>query len=861
MIEKVAKKAREDCYFLELYNKLEDMVLREFANIELSEDILLNSKELNDLLRFADIFASTSISDLRNLANKIVANLSIFYKDNDVYKTYAFSIFTKMGLFPSLLLLDDNINNINIPDDIRLLEAIKKIVQEDNQLNIVYTDKQYEVVCDLNRKNNYSLSAPTSFGKTMIISNFINKIINDKKSCNICILVPTNALLKEIQLDMKMKYEIQNKSIKVISYPEIKDKDKHFDNLILVFTPERLLEYYANENPEIEYLFIDEAQKTVKDSDERTPLYYNVISYASFKGTKLYFLSPNISNPEIFLSLVNRDENNIKLVGDKLVSQNRFIFDFNNSTIKYLDFNNRLREVRSSELSASKLCDAIKIVYKTNLKELSTLVYFSSKAKMIDSMLEYISDEEVTQDEEILKLIDVVKSTVHEKYYLIKALEKGIAFHYGQMPKIIREKIEDLFRNKTIKLLFTTSTLLEGVNIQAKNIILTSDNNGLSDLSEEDFLNLIGRAGRFRSELFGNVVCIVMGNSSNMKYKFFASQNVRDLKSDVISSTTGNFYKDIGCFVKNDKPVTKNPEKHKKIMNIREQYANIAILHNKISYNSRLNTNLIKVTKNTSIFSNINKNLNSADKLPKYNEFISIPVKYQNKVLNSTNYCDTIFKVFDPIDITYDQFLIFISFLFHSYKLYDRGLVEYENSYKYYANLVYEWIKGRPLKVIIQKTIAKLSNKQIEFYLDYYFIDGKKYYKAYDGSEKHINLVINDILDKIETDVKHMLKTHISNFIYLNVRNGNFDKRMTRLIDFVEFGTMNFKIIELQKFGFSRELSQFIIDNFSDDIIFENGELVSINFNNIYKNFDLTNPLMHELDDYSYLIDIKQYKI
>ena len=857
MIEKIAEKARTNSYFLELYNKLDDMVLHEFANIKYSEDMILNSKELNDLLRFADIFASTLNSDLRNLANKIVSNLSIFYKDNNVYKSYAFSIFTKMGLFPSLLLLDENVNNISIPDDIRILEAIKKTMQEDKQLNIIYTDKQYEVVCDLNRKNNYSLSAPTSFGKTMIISNFINKIITDKKCCNICILVPTNALLKEIYLDMKMKYETQNKSIKVISYPEIKDKDKHFDNLILVFTPERLLDYYANDNPEIEYLFIDEAQKTVKNSDERTPLYYNVISYASFKGSKLYFLSPNISNPEIFLSLVNRDENNVKRVGDKLVSQNRFIFDFNNSKIKYLGSDNMIREVSTPELVSMKLCEAIKLVYKHNLKETSTLVYFSSKSKMIDAMLEYIENEEYTKNEEILKLIDVVKSTVHDKYYLIKALERGIAFHYGQMPKVIREKIEDLFRNKTIKLLFTTSTLLEGVNIQAKNIILTSDNNGLSDLSEEDFLNLIGRAGRFRSELFGNVVCIVLGNSSKMRYKYFSSQNVSELKSDVISSTTGNFYKDIGCFIENKRPVTKNPDEHKKIMYIREQYANIAIFHNKISYNSKLNTNLIKVTKNTSIFNNINKNSNTADKLPKYNEFISIPIKYQNKILNTT-YGDTIFKNFDPMYITYDQFLILIKLLFESYKLYNRGLVEYENSYKYYANLVYEWIKGRPLNVIIQKTLSKLANNKIDFYLDFYFIDGKKYYNAYDGSEKHINLVINDILDKIETDVKHMLKMHISNFIYLNVQNGNFDDRMLRLIDFIEFGTMNYKIIELQKFGFSRELSQFIIDYFSDEIIFENGELISINFHNIYKNFDQTNPLMHELEDYSYLLGKKQ---
>ena len=83
---------------------------------------------------------------------------------------------------------------------------------------------------------------------------------------------------------------------------------------------------------------------------------------------------------------------------------------------------------------------AIKHTYKNYLNDTSTIVYFSSKMKMSEVLLDYLYNEKKTEDEEILNLIKVVKETVHEKYYLVKALEHGIAYHYGQMPKAIREK-------------------------------------------------------------------------------------------------------------------------------------------------------------------------------------------------------------------------------------------------------------------------------------------------------------------------------------------------------------------------------------------------------------------------------------
>lgn len=854
LVDKIILNAEKSEYFKELFDKLEKLNYYSFLKSPKREQCCFSNKELNDILRFADVFASSDNSKFRNYANRIVSNLYEYYHDNEIYRSYSVSIYTKMGLFPSIDILNNrDDNNISVPKDIALLETYKKGLQYDKALDICYTDKQFEVVKEIQKKNNFSLSAPTSFGKTMIISNFINKVIQTKRNCSICILVPTNALLKEISTTMKTRYE--SEKVKVLIYPDVKEKDKHFENLIFVFTPERLVSYYANNSLDIDYLFVDEAQKMIKPNDERSPVFYNAISYASYRGTKLFFLSPNIENPEVFLSLSDRDESSVKKISDKLVIQNRYLFDFGTRRVQYLNYLNEIIDEELLEDGITSLSEAIKHTYKSYLKDTSTIVYFSSKSKMSEVLLDYLDDEDKTEDEEILNLIKVVKETVHEKYYLVKALEHGVAYHYGQMPKVIREKIEDLFRRKVIKLIFTTSTLLEGVNIQAKNIILTSDNNGFSDLTEEDFLNLIGRAGRFRSELYGNVICLKGAFENSQRYKYFSSQNVSNLNSEILSSIRGNFYKDIKQIIQGKQPITKKLEEDHKKHLIREQYANIAILHNKINYNSKLKTNLIRATSDPSVFKQIDKDGSSVDKLESFKEYTTIPIKYQQKVF-ATQDPQIIqrFKDFDANLLTYSDIAFLTEKIMKTYEFYKRGLVKYEKSYNYYAHLIYSWIEGTTVAYVIKSTIDKIEKREILFLLDEYYVEGHRKYRDYIGDERQINLIINDILEKVENDIKHLCKTYFANYIYLNIQNGTMNPEMEKLVDYIEFGTTNYKTIEMQKFGFSRELSMYIQKKHSDCLNFSMGELENIDFEKLFQDFDQSNVLYEELKEYEYAL-------
>jgi hypothetical protein len=98
---------------------------------------------------------------------------------------------------------------------------------------------------------------------------------------------------------------------------------------------------------------------------------------------------------------------------------------------------------------------------------------------------------------------------VHPHFRLAPLVERGVAFHFGNMPSLIRLEIERLFRAGKIRFLVCTSTLIEGVNLSCRTIVLRGPRKGMGHPMEpHDFWNLAGRAGRWGDEFQGNIICI-----------------------------------------------------------------------------------------------------------------------------------------------------------------------------------------------------------------------------------------------------------------------------------------------------------------------------------------------------------------
>ncbi|RKH32739.1 hypothetical protein D7Y13_06540 [Corallococcus praedator] len=112
-------------------------------------------------------------------------------------------------------------------------------------------------------------------------------------------------------------------------------------------------------------------------------------------------------------------------------------------------------------------------------------------------------------EEELQELIDFMQNHIHRSYALIEVLRRGVAYHYGAMPHVVRARIEDLVRTGKIRFVCCTSTLLQGVNLPAKNLFVQQPMRGRKKpMSSGDFWNLAGRAGRLRYTFTGNVWCL-----------------------------------------------------------------------------------------------------------------------------------------------------------------------------------------------------------------------------------------------------------------------------------------------------------------------------------------------------------------
>jgi hypothetical protein len=109
---------------------------------------------------------------------------------------------------------------------------------------------------------------------------------------------------------------------------------------------------------------------------------------------------------------------------------------------------------------------------------------------------------DIIENEEIQNACDDISEILHHDYELLDCIKKGVIYHHGSVPDIVRLFIEYLYSTiKEIKYVVTSSTLLEGVNIPAEKLFLLECKKGRSNLTASQFKNLVGRVCRFR-ELF-----------------------------------------------------------------------------------------------------------------------------------------------------------------------------------------------------------------------------------------------------------------------------------------------------------------------------------------------------------------------
>ncbi|MCL2083258.1 MAG: DEAD/DEAH box helicase [Oscillospiraceae bacterium] len=386
-------------------------------------------------------------------------------------------IIEAIGFYPYISKNAESIHLDTLADEIR-----QKSFLSDFLPNTYMHSKQKELSDYLRSDKNVVASAPTSFGKSLLIE----ELVASQEYRNIVIIQPTLALLDETRVKLK-KYKTHYKIVVRTSQDHTPEKGDLF-----LLTAERVMEYV--DFPKIDLLIIDEFYKmSLRCTDNRADILNNAFLkiYDTF-NPKFYLLGPNIDGiTEGFEERYNA----IFFKSDySLVDCN--VIDLSN------DYPQNQTQRTIDKQKMSNLCKLL-----DELNDSQTLVYCATPARARRFAKEYyehlVSSNILPKTN--LPIIEWIEKNISRHWCLAKELKYGIAIHDGSLQKHIGASIIQYFNQRHLRCVFCTSTIIEGVNTSAKNIVLFDGKKGGKEIDFFDYSNIKGRSGRLMEHYVGNI--------------------------------------------------------------------------------------------------------------------------------------------------------------------------------------------------------------------------------------------------------------------------------------------------------------------------------------------------------------------
>ena len=389
-----------------------------------------------------------------------------------------------------LLLKKDN--NINVPNidlgfydlttyysneedsiisKILIYENEKRRIQHITNKKIFFMPEQEETIKCINEHDRIIISAPTSFGKTLILKEYIYR--NKDRLKNIVYIVPTNALAYELEKDFKNNNSF-NTSYLIFDKNKSNVNKNDQERLLFIGTQEKFMEINDSFDS-IDLFVIDEAYKLSESIKKQRGFKLSEVFVNSIdkKTTKIVLLTPNA----------------------ELVGFDKFGF------YEYQTYFNAV-DKQFHSINVNEFND----ILINKAKKDKTILYCGTPNDMV-KIAEDIKKINKVESE----FISFLEKEFHPDWSVIKLLKKGILTHHGLMPKYIQNHMMDLFvNNNDYNLLIGTNSISEGINTPTKNLFFYKDINVNSTKNKGSLLykNTIGRAGRLGKYPIGHVYSI-----------------------------------------------------------------------------------------------------------------------------------------------------------------------------------------------------------------------------------------------------------------------------------------------------------------------------------------------------------------
>lgn len=349
--------------------------------------------------------------------------------------------------------------------DLLALEAHRPLDYPDER--VIFHPVQARAYRELLAGRSVILSAPTSFGKSLIL----DAALRSNRFGNVAVVVPTLALIDET----RRRLVALDSGHKVVTHPSQSLSQRN----VLVMTQERLLEMESL--PALDLFMIDEFYKLSLPGgqEDRAVLLNHALRRLLKTGAPFYFAGPNVQTlasglPEQFeASFIATDYSTVAV------------------DLTVLD-----QPPRAQRIGAlMDLCGRL---------EGPTLIYCSrpeSAREVVGAMLE----AGFGRPSDLGSAADWIGREFHPQWLTGRAIRESIGLHHGKLPRALAQFQVDAFNDGRLDWLVCTSTLIEGVNTSAKNVVIYDHILNRRNLDYFTFANIRGRSGRMRRHHVGRV--------------------------------------------------------------------------------------------------------------------------------------------------------------------------------------------------------------------------------------------------------------------------------------------------------------------------------------------------------------------
>jgi len=477
----------------------------------------LDDEGLARLLNSASVFALADDEESRDLAQQIAVFASLAFDSPEV-RGAAVHVLSGLGNFPGLKKIEPkSLDGLGFHTHLRsaLLKELASVEMDGSRISL--TDFQLDVWQMLKSSAATAISAPTSAGKSFVVLEHLAETAIRATNFVAMYIAPTRALLAEIQGKLERRLAKISSELRITTIP-VADPE-HRTKQIYILTQERaqLLLSAMDLVDAINLVIVDEAQAIGDDS--RGMILQDVIEKIreASPSARFLLLAPGATGFNQVGESVGLDKLDVMETGLSPVVQNRISVRFppENEHRVHLDLvtADRLDPIgsytfqRGFALGEDQKLAAVAEEFGASGR---SLVY-ATGAKNAEDLSDLLAlNREDRATESLKELAKFIEQHVHKRYSLARFVRRGVAFHYGNMPSLLREGIEKSFREGHLDYLCCTTTLFQGVNLPARNVFIDTPTRGnRGELLEEASLwNFAGRAGRLGEEVVGNVFLV-----------------------------------------------------------------------------------------------------------------------------------------------------------------------------------------------------------------------------------------------------------------------------------------------------------------------------------------------------------------